>query len=196
MPFWRCSSTNRPILEVGLGRLTIRRRARVRMMLYPPLVTTNSVRAVMPSLEVTSCIEIDQFREPKKIPYAVPIYKLDIPLWSGCEYSSTPSILSIEGDVVYPWEINVAISRMTDFQECRLAMSQASQQLKTPNQLMAEGSSEGNYSFSSHSHRTSEAAGITSTSSSTRGEEAAHPAHTRRLLVQGGPVLRKGRLPK
>ena len=90
----------------------------------------------------------------------------------------------------------MAVSSITDFQECRLAMSQASQQRKTPDQLMAEGSSEGNYSFASHSHRTSEEAGTTNTSSFTRGEEATRPAHTRRVLVHGGPVLRKGRLLK
>jgi len=55
-----------------------------------------------------------QFKEPKKIPYAVPIYELSTPSWSSYEYSSTPSILSIAGEVVYPWEIEVAISHMTD----------------------------------------------------------------------------------
>jgi len=44
----------------------------------------------------------NQLREPKKIPYAVPILVLGIPSWSSCEYSSTPSILSIEEDVVSP----------------------------------------------------------------------------------------------
>lgn len=56
----------------------------------------------------------NQFWEPKRIPYAVPIYEPRMPSWSSCEYSSTPTILSIEEEVVYPWEIDVPASRITD----------------------------------------------------------------------------------
>ncbi|KAJ8451405.1 hypothetical protein Cgig2_017796 [Carnegiea gigantea] len=47
-------------------------------------------------------------REPKKIPYAVPIFEPGTPSWSSCEYSSTPSILSPEVEVTHPWEITIA----------------------------------------------------------------------------------------
>jgi len=65
----------------------------------------------------------NQFREPKKIPYAMLIYKPGTPSWPSCEYSSSTSILSSEEEVVYSKEINVAISYMTDVQERRLAMT-------------------------------------------------------------------------
>ena len=60
----------------------------------------------------------NQFREPKKITYMVPIYKPRTPSWSSCEYSLN---LSIEMEVVYPWEINITISHMSDVQEQKLA---------------------------------------------------------------------------
>jgi len=44
----------------------------------------------------------NQFKEPKKIPYAVPIFGPSTPSWSSCEYSSTPNILGIEEEVSYP----------------------------------------------------------------------------------------------
>jgi len=46
---------------------------------------------------------------------------------------------------VYLWEIDVAVFHMTDVQERRLAMTKTPLRLKTPDQLMVEGSSEGNY---------------------------------------------------
>ena len=42
-------------------------------------------------------------------------------LSSSCEYSSTPSILSIEEEVVYHWEIDIVLPRMSDVQEHKLA---------------------------------------------------------------------------
>jgi len=47
----------------------------------------------------------NQFREPNKIPYDVPRYEPNTPSWSSCKCSSTPNILSIEEEVVYPWKI-------------------------------------------------------------------------------------------
>jgi len=58
----------------------------------------------------------NQFMEPKKILYAVPIFAPGTPSWSSCEYSSTPSILSIEEEVSYPWVITMA-DFINDFQE-------------------------------------------------------------------------------
>jgi len=59
----------------------------------------------------------NQFREPKRIPHAVSIFEPSNPLWSSCEYSFIPSILSIEEEVSYMWEINIAATSMTDVQE-------------------------------------------------------------------------------
>jgi len=44
----------------------------------------------------------NQLMEPKKIPYVMPVYEPGTPSWSSCEYSSTPGILNIEQDVIYP----------------------------------------------------------------------------------------------
>jgi len=66
----------------------------------------------------------NRFREPKKIPYAVLIFEPDTPSWSSYEYSSTPSILSIEQEVSYLWEITLA-DFMTDFQVGRMAKAKS-----------------------------------------------------------------------
>ncbi|KAJ8424705.1 hypothetical protein Cgig2_025454 [Carnegiea gigantea] len=57
----------------------------------------------------------NQFRELKKIPYVVPLYEPGTPSWFSCEYSSTPSVLSIEQDIIYLWKIDVAVDYMHDF---------------------------------------------------------------------------------
>ena len=121
---------------------------------------------------VIACIPLNnQFRELKKIPYVVPVYEPGTPSWSSRDYSSTPSILSIEEEVVYPWEIDVAIFRMADVQERRLARTKIIVRLKTPDQLMAEGYSEGNSHSASDSRRLNVEVGTTSTTTSARGEE-------------------------
>ncbi|KAJ8423713.1 hypothetical protein Cgig2_016464 [Carnegiea gigantea] len=86
----------------------------------------------------------NQFKEPKKILYAVLIHEPGTPSWSSYEYSSTPSILSIKEDVVYPWEIDV---------ECRMAKIKMIARLRSPNELLAERTSEGNLRSSSDSYR-------------------------------------------
>ena len=55
----------------------------------------------------------------------VPILKPGTPSWSSCEYSSTPSILSIEEKVSYLWEINIAAPGLADVQERRMAKTQS-----------------------------------------------------------------------
>ncbi|KAJ8439000.1 hypothetical protein Cgig2_012996 [Carnegiea gigantea] len=80
----------------------------------------------------------NQSREPKKIPYVVPIFEPRTPSWSSCEYSSTPSILNIEKDV----EIDVAVDRMVDFQERRMAKTKTTPWLRSPDELLAEGTAE------------------------------------------------------
>ncbi|KAJ8420253.1 hypothetical protein Cgig2_014907 [Carnegiea gigantea] len=89
-----------------------------------------------------------------------------------CEYSSTPSILSIEEDVVYLWEIDVAVDRILDFQERRMAKTTTTARLRSPDELLAEGTSEGNPSSSSGSHRSNVEVELesASTSSSLEGE--------------------------
>ena len=55
-----------------------------------------------------------------------------------------PSILSIEDEIVYPWEIDITISLMTDVQERKLTTTKTTALLKTRPRLMIEGCSEGN----------------------------------------------------
>jgi len=97
----------------------------------------------------------NQFREPKKIPYAVPIYEPDTPSWSSCEYSFTPSILSIKEEVVYPWEIDVAVSSMTDVEERRMAKIKMTALLRGANELLAAGTAEDSLRSTSGTHRSS-----------------------------------------
>jgi len=85
----------------------------------------------------------NQFRESKKIPYAVLISEPDTPSWSSCEYSSTPSILSIEEEVSCPWEITIA-DFMNDFQARRMGKTKSTPRVRTPDELLVEGTLEGN----------------------------------------------------
>jgi len=80
----------------------------------------------------------NQCREPKKIPYAVPLFEPDTSSWSNREYSSTPSVLSSEVEVTYPWEITVA-NYMTDFQVRRMAKTRSTRRIKFPKELLAKG---------------------------------------------------------
>jgi len=45
----------------------------------------------------------------------VRLFEPGTPLWSSYEYSSSPSVLSPEVEVLYLWEITIA-DYMTDFQ--------------------------------------------------------------------------------
>ena len=72
------------------------------------------------------------------------IFESDKTLWSSCEYSSAPSILSIEEDVIYPWEIDVVVDRVLDFQERRMAKTMMTTWLRSSDELMVEGTFEGN----------------------------------------------------
>ncbi|KAJ8436373.1 hypothetical protein Cgig2_032194 [Carnegiea gigantea] len=79
--------------------------------LHPQLA---SLPAFIHGRAVTVVPRKNQCREPKKIPYAMPLFEPGTPSSSSCEYSSTPSILSLEVEVLYPWEITIA-DYMTDF---------------------------------------------------------------------------------
>ncbi|KAJ8425077.1 hypothetical protein Cgig2_028794 [Carnegiea gigantea] len=96
----------------------------------------------------------NQFREPKKIPHAVLIFEPGTPSWSRYEYSSAPSILSIEEAVLCPWEITIT-NFLTDFQ--------------TPDELLAEGTTDGNFCSISGSQRPGIEVLSTSSSSSLAG---------------------------
>jgi len=61
----------------------------------------------------------------------VPIYDAEPPSWSSCKYSSTPNIISIEEKVLYPCKIDIAISRMSDVQERKLARTKTISTLET-----------------------------------------------------------------
>ena len=78
-------------------------------------------------------------REPKKVPYAVPIFEPGTPSWSSCEHSSTPSILSPEVTVMYPWEVTIA-NFVPDFQVRGMAKTKSTPRIRTPDELLAEGS--------------------------------------------------------
>jgi len=77
----------------------------------------------------------NHFREPKKSPYVVLIFELGTPSSSSCEYSSTRRICSIEEDVVYPWEIDVAVDHMLGFQERRMPKTKMTARLRSPSLL-------------------------------------------------------------
>ncbi|KAJ8422954.1 hypothetical protein Cgig2_031576 [Carnegiea gigantea] len=79
----------------------------------------------------------NKYREPKKIPYVVPLFESGTPSWSSCEYSSTPSILNPEVEVTYPWEITIP-NYMPDFQVRRMAKTKSTPRIKSPDELLAE----------------------------------------------------------
>jgi len=115
------------------------------------------------------------FREPKNIPYIIPIYESGTPSWSCCEYFSTLSILSIKEEVVYPWEIDVALSRITNVQEQKLTRTKQTVRPKILPELMAEGFLAGNSQSSSESMQWSFKVCSTSTSSSEREGKVRSP---------------------
>ncbi|KAJ8423769.1 hypothetical protein Cgig2_023009 [Carnegiea gigantea] len=78
--------------------------------------------------------------------------------------------LTIEEDVAYPWEIDVVVSRMTGIQECRMAKIKMAARLRNLDELLAEGTFEGNLRPASGSPRSSVEVESTSTSSSLKGE--------------------------
>ena len=66
----------------------------------------------------------------------------------------------------------MVVDRMLDFQERRMAKTKTTTRLRSPDELLAEGTSEGNPSSSCASHRSSTEVKVesTSTSSSLEGE--------------------------
>jgi len=89
-------------------------------------------------------------------------------------------MLSIEEHVVYPWAIDVAINRIHDFLERMMAKIRMTTHLRSPNELLAKGTSEGNLRSSSGSHGLSIKFRFTGTSSSLEGETSG----PRRLVLK------------
>ncbi|KAJ8428790.1 hypothetical protein Cgig2_009975 [Carnegiea gigantea] len=87
-------------------------------------------------LSLPACI--DGRAEPKKIPDAVPLFEPGTLSWSNYEYSSTPIVLSPEVEVSYPWEITIA-DYTTDFQVPRMVKTKSTERIKSPDELLAEG---------------------------------------------------------
>ncbi|KAJ8434594.1 hypothetical protein Cgig2_025020 [Carnegiea gigantea] len=77
---------------------------------------------------------------------------------------------NIEEDIVHPWEIDVVVNCMYDFQECRMARIRLAGQLGSPKELLAEGTSEGNPRSSSGSHTSSIQVESASARSSSKGK--------------------------
>ncbi|KAJ8435881.1 LOW QUALITY PROTEIN: hypothetical protein Cgig2_008421 [Carnegiea gigantea] len=113
----------------------------------------------------------NQFREPKNIPHAVPIFKPDTPSWSSYEYSFIPGILSTEEEISYPSEITIA-DFMNDIQARRMAKTKSTPRVKTPDKLLAEGTIECNFCSASSSQRPRAEVLSTSSSSSSTGTSA------------------------
>jgi len=74
---------------------------------------------------------------PKKICLESPKKSHDS--WPSYEQSSTPSILSIENEVIHPSEIDVAVNRMTNVYESKLARTKQTMHLKIVPKLMPDG---------------------------------------------------------
>ncbi|KAJ8420614.1 hypothetical protein Cgig2_015471 [Carnegiea gigantea] len=105
--------------------------------------------------------------EPKKIPYAVPLFEPGTPSWSSCEYSSNPSILHPKVEVSYPWKITTA-DFMNDFQVRQMAKTKSISRIRSPNELLAEGTQSNPYLTPSSPKPVAKVTS-TSTSSSSKG---------------------------
>jgi len=60
----------------------------------------------------------------------MPIFGPGTPSWSSCEYSSTPSMFSIEEEVLYPWKITIA-DFMNDIQARWMAKTKSTPSVRT-----------------------------------------------------------------
>ena len=129
----------------------------------------------------------NQFRESKKIPYAVPIFEPDTPASSRCEYSSAPSILSIEQKVSYPWEITL-VDLMTDFQVQTMTKTKSPPRMRSLDKLLVEGTQGNPYSALSSSKSVAEVAS-TSISSFLGGTSSrSSDRSSRSLSSEGAPT--------
>ncbi|KAJ8430921.1 hypothetical protein Cgig2_033549 [Carnegiea gigantea] len=117
-----------------------------------------------------------------------------------CEYSSTPSILSLEVEVTYPWEITIA-NYMTDFQVRRMAKTKSTPCIRSLDELLAEGTQGNPCSAPPQSNQEAKVASTSSSASSRMGSSGSSSRHSLRSpssseasLGLGKSVLkRKGR---
>ena len=107
----------------------------------------------------------NQCREPKKTPYVVPLFEPSTPSWSCCKYSSTPSVLSSEVEVTYPWEITIA-NYMTDFQIRRMEKTKSSPHIRSLDELLDKGTQGNPYLALSSSKLRAEVASTSTSSAS------------------------------
>ncbi|KAJ8424906.1 hypothetical protein Cgig2_007631 [Carnegiea gigantea] len=121
----------------------------------------------------------NKYREPKKIPYVLPLFESGTPSWSSCEYSSTPIILSPEVEVTYPWEITIA-NYMPDFQVRRMAKTKSTPRIRSPGELLAEGTLGNPYSAPPQSNPEAEVASTSSSASSGTGLSSSSSRHSSR----------------
>ncbi|KAJ8424980.1 hypothetical protein Cgig2_031929 [Carnegiea gigantea] len=91
----------------------------------------------------------NKYREPKKIPYAVPLFEPGTPSWSSCEYSSTLNILNPEVKVT-------------------MAKTKSTPRIRSPDELLAEGTQGNHYLPEAKVASTSSSASSCSSGSSSR----------------------------
>ncbi|KAJ8429329.1 hypothetical protein Cgig2_026559 [Carnegiea gigantea] len=135
--------------------------------------------------------EKNRYREPKKIPYDVPLFEPGTPSWSSCKYFSTPSILNPEVEVTYPWEITIT-NYMPDFQVRRMAKTKSIPRIRSPDELLAESTQGNPYSAPPQSNPEAEVASTSSSASSgtsSSDSSSRHPpeAHPQRGCLQALP---------
>ncbi|KAJ8445654.1 hypothetical protein Cgig2_009055 [Carnegiea gigantea] len=131
----------------------------------------------------------NKYRDPKKIPYVVPLFAPGTPSWSSCEYSSSPSILSPEVEVTYPWEITIA-SYVPDFQVRRMAKTKSTPRIQSPDELLAEGTLGNPYSVPTQSNPEAEVASSSSSTSSRSGSRSSASGHSsRRSSSEGASTI-------
>ncbi|KAJ8431148.1 hypothetical protein Cgig2_026745 [Carnegiea gigantea] len=118
----------------------------------------------------------NQCRDPKKIPYAVPLFEPGTPSWSSCKYSSTPNVLSPEVEVSYPWEITIA-NYMTNFQVRRMAKTKSTPRIRSPDELLVEGT-QGNPCSAPSSSKSGAKVASTSTSSISGETSSSSSSHS------------------
>ncbi|KAJ8449495.1 hypothetical protein Cgig2_002292 [Carnegiea gigantea] len=104
----------------------------------------------------------NKYREPKKIPHVVPLFEPGTPLWSSCEYSSTPSIPSPEVEVR------------------RMAKTKSTPCIRSPDEWLAEGTQGNPCSAPPQSNPKAEVASTSSSVSSRMGSSDSSSRHSSR----------------
>jgi len=109
----------------------------------------------------------------------MPPFEPGTPSWSSCEYSSTPSVLSPKVEVTHPWEITIA-NYMTDFQVRRMAKTKSTPCIRSPDELLAEGTQGNPCSAPPQSNPEAEVASTSSSAPSRMGWSRSSSKHSLR----------------